>query len=160
MSAEAAQGGEGRQLLGQILKARGVLKEGPIQTALGAQRKGGGLIGQCMVDMGACSQGDVAMALGEQAGMETVDLSTFAPDVFAKRDAAWAAGDPEFFELNDWLQYLGFFTFRPPVPAYKHSAAMFLKLRGWIDCDDTHPDSPTRPESDSEILRAIVERLA
>ena len=80
MSEKAAQGGEGRQLLGQILKARGVLKEGQIQTALGEQRKGGGLIGQCMVDMGACSQGDVAMALGEQAGMETVDLSAFTPD--------------------------------------------------------------------------------
>jgi dihydrodipicolinate synthase/N-acetylneuraminate lyase len=87
-------------------------------------------------------------------------LSTFAPDVFAKRDAAWAAGDPAFFELNDWLQYLGFLAFRPPVPAYKHSAAMFLKLRGWLDCDNTHPNSPTRPESDREILRAIVERLA
>ena len=87
-------------------------------------------------------------------------LSTFAPDGFAKRDAAWAVGDPAFFELNDWLQYLGFFAFRPPVPAYKHSAAMFLKLRSWLDCDNTHPDSPTRPESDREILRAIVERLA
>jgi dihydrodipicolinate synthase/N-acetylneuraminate lyase len=87
-------------------------------------------------------------------------LSTFAPDVFAKRDAAWAAGDPEFYELNDWLQYLGFLTFRPPVPAYKHSAAMFLKLRGWLDCDDTHPDSPKRPESDREILRQIAEQLA
>ena len=80
MSEEAVQGGEGRQLLGQILKARGVLKEGQIQAALGEQRKGGGLIGQCMVNMGACSQGDVAMALGEQAGMETVDLSAFTPD--------------------------------------------------------------------------------
>ena len=87
-------------------------------------------------------------------------LSTFAPDVFAQRDAAWAAGDPAFYELNDWLQYLGFLTFRPPVPAYKHSAAMFLKLRGWLDCDDTHPNSPKRPESDREILRAIVEQLA
>ena len=44
-------------------------------------------------------------------------LSTFAPDVFARRDAAWAAGDPAFYELNDWLQYLGFLTFRQPVPA-------------------------------------------
>ena len=84
-------------------------------------------------------------------------LSTFAPDIFAKRDAAWAAGDPSFYELNDWLQHLGFLTFRPPVPAYKHSAAMFLKLRGQIDCDNTHPSSPTRPDSDREILRQIVE---
>jgi len=87
-------------------------------------------------------------------------LSTFAPDIFAKRDAAWASGDSAFYELNDWLQYLGFLTFRPPVPAYKHSAAMFLKLRGWLDCDDTHPQSSTRPASDREILRHIAEQLA
>lgn len=86
-------------------------------------------------------------------------LSTFAPDVFARRDAAWAAGDPVFYELNDLLQYLGFLTFRPPVPAYKHSAAMFLKLRGFLECDDTHPESPERPASDREILRHIVEQL-
>ena len=69
-------------------------------------------------------------------------LSTFAPDVFARRDAAWAAGDPAFYELNDWLQYLGFLTFRPPVPAYKHSAAMFLKLRGQIECDTRTRNRP------------------
>ena len=61
--------------------------------------------------------------------------------------------------LNDWLQYLGFLTFRPPVPAYKHSAAMFLKLRGQIECDHTHPQSPKRPESDRDILRHIVEQM-
>ena len=57
-------------------------------------------------------------------------LSTFAPDLFARRRCARAAGSPAFYELNDALQYLGFFAFRSPVPAYKHSAAMFLKLRG------------------------------
>ena len=86
-------------------------------------------------------------------------LSSFAPDLFAKRDQMWAAGDPGFYELNDLLQYLGFFAFRGPVPAYKHTAAMFLKLRGWIGCDHTHPRSPTRPESDREILRELVARL-
>jgi len=86
-------------------------------------------------------------------------LSTFAPDIFAKRDAAWAAGDVAFHELNDLLQYLGFLSFRPPVPAYKHNAAMFLKLRGWLGCDDTHPKSPKRPDSDREILADIVKRL-
>jgi dihydrodipicolinate synthase/N-acetylneuraminate lyase len=86
-------------------------------------------------------------------------LSTFAPDLFARRDALWAAGDPRFYEWNDLLQYLGFFAFRPPVPAYKHSAAQFLKLRGWIDCDATHPASPQRPASDREVLRDIAQRL-
>ena len=86
-------------------------------------------------------------------------LSTFAPEAFAKRDAMWLAGDPGFYELNDLLQYLGFFAFRPPVPAYKHSAAIFLKLRGWIESDDTHPLSKTRPDADRAILRDIAERL-
>ncbi len=74
-------------------------------------------------------------------------LSTFAPDLFARRDALWAAGDPAFYELNDLLQYLGFFAFRAPVPAYKHSAAQFLKLRGWISSDATHPNSPHAPRT-------------
>ena len=80
-------------------------------------------------------------------------LSTFAPDLFARRDALWAAGDPAFYELNDALQYLGFLAFRAPVPAYKHSAAMFLNLRGWARTDAAHPLSPTRPVSDRPILR-------
>jgi dihydrodipicolinate synthase/N-acetylneuraminate lyase len=86
-------------------------------------------------------------------------LSTFAPDLFARRDRYWADGDPRFYALNDVLQYLGFLAFRPPVPAYKHSAAMFLELRGWIGCDRTHPRSPTRPESDRELLRGILDQL-
>jgi len=86
-------------------------------------------------------------------------LSTFCPDLFAKRDRYWLEGDPRFYELNDVLQYLGFLAFRNPVPAYKHDAAMFLKLRGWIGCDATHPKSPTRPDSDNEILKGILGQL-
>jgi len=86
-------------------------------------------------------------------------LSTFAPDLFARRDSYWASGDPRFYELNDLLQYLGFFAFRNPVPAYKHSAAMFLKLRGWIGCDRTHPRSPIRPDTDREVLAELLEKL-
>lgn len=87
-------------------------------------------------------------------------LSSFAPDLFAKRDAAWLAGDASFFQLNDVLQYLGFLAFRNPVPAYKHSAAMFLQQRGWIQTTLTHPHSPTRPESDMPILADILRQLA
>jgi dihydrodipicolinate synthase/N-acetylneuraminate lyase len=86
-------------------------------------------------------------------------LSTFAPDLFAKRDAMWESGDPAFYELNDILQYLGFLAFRPSVPAYKHSAAQFLKLRGWIQSNRTHPNSPERPSSDIAILHDIADRL-
>lgn len=87
-------------------------------------------------------------------------LSSFAPDLFARRDALWRAGDPLFFQLNDVLQYLGFFAFRQPVPAYKHSAAMFLHLRGWIQSSRTHALSPQRPETDVPILRDILRQLS
>lgn len=86
-------------------------------------------------------------------------LSTFAPDLFARRDTYWATGDPRFYELNDQLQYLGAFAFRQPAPAYKHSAAQFLKLRGWITCDAPHPRGLRRPETDIPILREIGQRL-
>ncbi|MEZ6075557.1 MAG: hypothetical protein R3C56_07755 [Pirellulaceae bacterium] len=56
-------------------------------------------------------------------------LSTFAPAEFARRDRMWESGDSGFYELNDLLQYLGFFAFRSPVPAYKHSVAQFLNAR-------------------------------
>ncbi|MBI5353946.1 MAG: dihydrodipicolinate synthase family protein [Chloroflexi bacterium] len=86
-------------------------------------------------------------------------ISTFAPDYFALRDRYWLDGDPRFYELNDILQYLGQFAFRSPVPAYKHSAAQFLKLRGWIQCDHTHPQCPSRPETDIPILQNILDQL-
>ena len=87
-------------------------------------------------------------------------LSTMAPDLFAKRDRMWEAGDVEFFHLNDILQYLGFFAFRDPVPAYKHTAAQWLHLRGWIACNLTHPCSPSRPDSDIAILKTILNQCA
>lgn len=86
-------------------------------------------------------------------------LSTFAPDLFARRDAWWEAGDPRFYQLNDVLQYLGCFAFREPVPGYRHNAAQFLRLRGWIETDATHPHSPRRPESDREVLAEIARSL-
>jgi hypothetical protein len=87
-------------------------------------------------------------------------LSTFAPEEFARRDEMWALGDDRFFEINDVLQYLGFFAFRSPVPAYKHTAAQFLHLRGWIQNSLTHPRSPQRPDSDVAILEKILEQLS
>lgn len=86
-------------------------------------------------------------------------LSTFAPELFALRDRYWAEGDARFHELNDQLQYLGRFTFRRPSAGYKHSAAQFLKLRGWISSDRTHPSSVHRPQSDIEVLREIGQAL-
>ena len=86
-------------------------------------------------------------------------LSTFAPDVFAIRDKFWQENDARFFQVNDLLQYLGFFAFRQPVPAYKHSAAQFLHLRKWIESDRIHKDAATRLESDIPVLQDILNRM-
>lgn len=86
-------------------------------------------------------------------------LSTFCPAAFAQRDRLWAVGDPRFHALNDLLQYLGFFAFRPPTPAYKHSAAQFLHLLGHLPVDAPPPGAPCRPVSDREVLADIAARL-
>ncbi len=86
-------------------------------------------------------------------------LSAFSPEAFAARDRLWEKSDPRFYELNDLIQYLGFFAFRSPVPAYKHTAAQFLKLRGRIRCDAPHSKAQQRPASDVEILQDISQRL-
>ena len=86
-------------------------------------------------------------------------LSTFAPDRFADRDRMWATGDPGFTGLNDLLQELGDFTFRDPVPAYRHDAALFLELRGWIGSSRLPDGVPLRPDGDVDVLRDIAERL-
>ncbi|PHS04745.1 MAG: dihydrodipicolinate synthase family protein [Blastopirellula sp.] len=86
-------------------------------------------------------------------------LSAFAPDAFAERDKMWAAGDPRFYEMNDLLQYLGAFSFRNPTSAYKHSAAMFLKIRGMIENNTIHPDAMLRPDTDIEVLETIARDL-
>ena len=88
-------------------------------------------------------------------------LSAFAPDAFAERDRRWTAGDPAFRELNDLLQYLGFYAFRAPVPAYRHDAAMVLDARGWITSDRTPPGAVRRvdPVAERAVLADILERL-
>lgn len=86
-------------------------------------------------------------------------LSGFHPEAFALRDRLWHTGEPQFHMLNDLLQYLGFFAFRAPVPAYKHSAAQFLNQRGVLQGSSTHPRGALRPATDVPILRDICERL-
>lgn len=86
-------------------------------------------------------------------------LAAFCPDHFARRDAAWATGDPAFHELNDRLQYLGAFSFRSPVPAYRHDAALFLHHRGWVTSPSVPAGALTRPDSDRAVLALIADDL-
>jgi dihydrodipicolinate synthase/N-acetylneuraminate lyase len=86
-------------------------------------------------------------------------LSTFAPEAFALRDRWWAQGDVRFYELNDLLGYLGHFTFRAPVPGYRHDAAIWFELRGWASSDVTPDGAPRRPDSDRAVLADIMTRL-
>ena len=86
-------------------------------------------------------------------------LSAFAPAMFARRDDALAQGKLELLALNDGLQHLGNVGFRAPVPAYKHSAAMFLHLTGALPSDHIHPRAARRPPSDRILLFDCARRL-
>ena len=103
---------------------------------------------------------DLAIDLVVHGSDYLLGLSTFDPDAFARRDAAWAAGDDAtFWAVNDVLQYLGRLAFRPPVPGYRHDAAMYLQLRGLVGHDGTHPASPVRPAADRELLAQVATEL-
>ncbi len=111
-------------------------------------------------DFALMTGNDLAIDLVTHGVDYLLGLSTFDPEAFAARDAAWAAGDEaRFWELNDLLQYLGQFAFRAPVPAYRHDAAMYLHLRGQLPGDATHPRSPQRPDSDRAVLADVAARL-
>ena len=103
---------------------------------------------------------DLAIDMVVHGSDYLLGLSTFAPDGFAARDLAWERGDvARFWELNDLLQYLGQFAFRPPVPAYRHDAAMFLQARGQLSISRSHDLSPARSECDLDVLLDIANRL-
>jgi hypothetical protein len=110
-------------------------------------------------DFMVLSGNDLAIDMVVYGSDYLLGLATFAPDAFARRDRYWEHGDDRFSELNDVLQYLGAFSFRDPLPAYRHDAAKFLRRRGWIVSDRTHPRSPVRPPSDGPVLDSILARL-
>lgn len=102
---------------------------------------------------------DLGINMIEYGSDYLLGLASFAPEKFAERDRLWEAGDPAYYALSDALQYLGNVAFRPPVPAYKHSAAVFLHLTGRIPTDLIHPKNPKRPVWEREILQDCAQRL-
>ena len=102
---------------------------------------------------------DLAIDMIEYGSDYLLGLATFAPEKFVQRDHLWETADPTYFELSDALQHLGNVAFREPVPAYKHSAAVFLHLTGRVPSDRTHPKNPLRPAWEPEIMRDCARRL-
>jgi dihydrodipicolinate synthase/N-acetylneuraminate lyase len=102
---------------------------------------------------------DLGIDMIEYGSDYLLGLATFAPEKFAERDRLWESGDSAYYALSDALQYLGNLAFRPPVPAYKHSAAVFLHLVGRIPSAGTHSRNDKRPPWEVEILRDCARRL-
>jgi len=102
---------------------------------------------------------DLGINMIEYGSDYLLGLATFAPEKFAERDRLWEQGDPSYYALSDALQHLGNVAFRPPVPAYRSSAAIFLNLLGKIPSARTHPLSLARPAWEADILRDCAERL-
>ncbi len=103
---------------------------------------------------------DLGINMIEYGSDYLLGLAAFAPEKFAARDRLWEAGNPEYYALSDALQYLGNIAFRAPVPAYKHSAAVFLNLIGRIPAARTHPSNPQRPAWEAEIMADCARRLS
>jgi 4-hydroxy-tetrahydrodipicolinate synthase len=102
---------------------------------------------------------DLGIDMIEYGSDYLLGLAAFAPERFAARDRLWEEGDADYYALSDALQHLGNVAFRTPIPAYKHSAAIFLHLGGKIPSPLTHPDSPQRPPWESDLLRDCAGRL-
>jgi len=102
---------------------------------------------------------DLGINMIEYGSDYLLGLAAFAPEKFAERDQLWRDGDERYYALSDALQHLGNIAFRPPVPAYKHSAAVFLYECGRIPSPRTHPKNPQRPDWESEIMRECAVRL-
>ncbi len=108
------------------------------------------------------SGNDLAPDMIEYGSDYLLGLSTFSPEAFVGRDRAWAEGSSTYFDWRDFIQYLGWIGFREPVPAYKHSAAIFLKLTGGLESDEPHPKAPRREDWDRALLAdaaRMLERL-
>jgi 4-hydroxy-tetrahydrodipicolinate synthase len=102
---------------------------------------------------------DLGINMIEYGSDYLLGLATFASEKFADRDCFWETRDPRYFALSDALQHLGNVAFREPVPAYKHSAAMFLHLTGRIPTSKSHPSNPQRPSWEVDLLRDCARRL-
>jgi len=102
---------------------------------------------------------DLGINMIEYGSDYLLGLATFAPEKFADRDCFWETADPRYFALSDALQHLGNVAFREPVPAYKHSAAVFLHLAGRIPTNKTHPQNPQRPPWEADVLHDCLRRL-
>lgn len=102
---------------------------------------------------------DLAIDMIEYGSDYLLGLATFAPEKFAARDRLWQAGDPAYYALSDALQHLGNVAFRAPVPAYKHSAAIFLNVTQRIPSNRTHPNNPLRPVWEADLMKECALRL-
>lgn len=105
------------------------------------------------------SGNDLAVDMIEYGSDYLLGLATFVPEQFAARDRLWEQGDPAYYGHSDALQQLGNVAFRSPIPAYKHSAAIFLKLIGSIPTNRTHPKNPKRPGWETDLMRDCARRL-
>jgi 4-hydroxy-tetrahydrodipicolinate synthase len=114
----------------------------------------------CRPDFRIYTGNDLGINMIEYGSDYLLGLATFAPEKFAERDRLWEAGDPDYYALSDALQYLGNVAFRAPVPAYKHSAAVFLNLIGRIPSDRTHVKNPQRSGWEAEIMVDCARRLS
>ena len=85
---------------------------------------------------------DLAIDMTEYGSDYLLGLAAFCPELFALRDRYWFEDDERYEALTDSIQNLGDIAFRRPVPAYKHSCAIFQNLIGRCPHGSRIPDPP------------------
>jgi len=103
---------------------------------------------------------DLAIDMTEFGSDYLLGLAAFCPELFALRDKYWLEDDERYDALTDAIQYLGNVSFRAPVPAYKHSCAVFQNLIGRCPSTLTHPKSAKRPDWEAQMLADCAARLS
>src|SRR5262249_37812366 len=103
---------------------------------------------------------DLGIDMIEYGSDYLLGLAAFAPEKFAERDRLWETGDADYYAVSDALQHLGNVAFRPPVPAYKHSHAVFMNRVGRHPSERTHSKNPQGPRWESEMMTECARRLS
>ena len=164
--------------LGTILIEDGVLTEGQLIDAMGAQQERGQSLGRTLVEIGAISESQLVRALASQVGMEYVELAEFpvdraavslVPDSVCRRHTALpiqidgtllkvAMSDPGNVVAVDHMRQLTKMDILPVVAAYDDVlTAIDRYCRSDAELKDLQGEINEEEEVDLSNMGSVIE---
>jgi len=105
------------------------------------------------VTFGIYTGNDLGITMIEYGSDYLLGLATFRPRSSPSEIDFGLKATRAYYGLSDALQHLGNVAFRAPVPAYKHSAAVFLHLPDVFLLRSRHSRNNRRPEWEADAAR-------